>query len=284
MARINLLPWRAERRKQRQKEFLTMLGVAAAAAVLVSFLIVMYYNGQIDGQNKRNEYLRDQIAAVDKQIDRDRGARQEEGRAARAQAGHRGAAGQPLADGASVRRAGPHDPRWRAARPRSSRTATELTLRAARSPMRGSAPTCATWRRSGWMSNPDLSIIEAKGDDNGPAERVLAQGHAEESQRSGHRGAAAALQPKRRRGAVAQSMRHRQPRAATEPARRCAGTSASAPAPPQPLAPSPAEPTTPPATEGSHEQQDRSAQSGHQQPRLVAVRDQDRGLRHRSAW
>ena len=58
MARINLLPWRAERRKQRQKEFLTMLGLsAAAAAVLVSFLIVMYYNGQIDGQNDRNQYL-----------------------------------------------------------------------------------------------------------------------------------------------------------------------------------------------------------------------------------
>ena len=31
MARINLLPWRAERRKQRQKEFLTMLGLSAAA-------------------------------------------------------------------------------------------------------------------------------------------------------------------------------------------------------------------------------------------------------------
>ena len=29
MARINLLPWRAERRKQRQKEFTAMLGAAA---------------------------------------------------------------------------------------------------------------------------------------------------------------------------------------------------------------------------------------------------------------
>ena len=34
MARINLLPWRAERRKQRQKEFLTTLAVSALAAVL----------------------------------------------------------------------------------------------------------------------------------------------------------------------------------------------------------------------------------------------------------
>ncbi|HQZ30904.1 MAG TPA: fimbrial protein, partial [Arenimonas sp.] len=29
MARINLLPWRAERRKLRQKEFVSMLGLAA---------------------------------------------------------------------------------------------------------------------------------------------------------------------------------------------------------------------------------------------------------------
>ena len=32
MARINLLPWRAERRKQRQKDFATMLGGALIAA------------------------------------------------------------------------------------------------------------------------------------------------------------------------------------------------------------------------------------------------------------
>ena len=31
MARINLLPWRAERRKLRQKDFLGMLGLAVAA-------------------------------------------------------------------------------------------------------------------------------------------------------------------------------------------------------------------------------------------------------------
>ena len=68
MAKINLLPWRAERRKQRQQEFLTMLGVASAAAVLISLLIVLYYNGQIDGQNNRNQYLTDQISALDKQI------------------------------------------------------------------------------------------------------------------------------------------------------------------------------------------------------------------------
>jgi len=69
MAKINLLPWRAERRQQRKQEFLTMLGAAAAAAVLVSFLIVLYYNDQIDGQKARNQYLTDQIAIVQQQID-----------------------------------------------------------------------------------------------------------------------------------------------------------------------------------------------------------------------
>ena len=53
MARINLLPWRAERRKQRQKEFGILLGMSALGAVLLSFLIVGYYKAQISGQNER---------------------------------------------------------------------------------------------------------------------------------------------------------------------------------------------------------------------------------------
>jgi type IV pilus assembly protein PilN len=69
MARINLLPWRAERRKQRQKEFSILLGLSALGAVLLSFLMVGYYNAQISGQNDRNQYLTDQIAQVQKQID-----------------------------------------------------------------------------------------------------------------------------------------------------------------------------------------------------------------------
>ncbi|HVR81694.1 MAG TPA: PilN domain-containing protein [Luteimonas sp.] len=68
MARINLLPWRAERRKLRQKEFLTMLGLSAAAAAVLAFLIISYYSAQISGQNERNAYLHDQIAKVDTQI------------------------------------------------------------------------------------------------------------------------------------------------------------------------------------------------------------------------
>ncbi len=68
MSRINLLPWRAERRKQRQKEFGIMLGLAALAGVVLWFLVNMYYNGQISGQETRNAFLTQQIADVDKQI------------------------------------------------------------------------------------------------------------------------------------------------------------------------------------------------------------------------
>ena len=68
MAKINLLPWRAERRRLRQKDFYGMLGLAALAGVLVSFLIVSYYNGRIGSQNSRNEFLRGEITKVDGQI------------------------------------------------------------------------------------------------------------------------------------------------------------------------------------------------------------------------
>lgn len=68
MARINLLPWRAERRKSRQKEFVGMLGLAALAGVLVAFLVYSYYGGRITGQTERNDYLRGEITKVDGQI------------------------------------------------------------------------------------------------------------------------------------------------------------------------------------------------------------------------
>ena len=68
MARINLLPWRAERRKQRQKEFLAMLAVSGVLALVLSFLIISYYNGQISGQNDRIGFLKKQISSVDAQI------------------------------------------------------------------------------------------------------------------------------------------------------------------------------------------------------------------------
>ncbi|NLW97216.1 PilN domain-containing protein [Luteimonas wenzhouensis] len=68
MARINLLPWREERRKQRQKEFGLMLALAALAGLVLWFLVNLYYNAQISGQKERNRFLQQQIEEVDKRI------------------------------------------------------------------------------------------------------------------------------------------------------------------------------------------------------------------------
>ncbi|MGE0208676.1 MAG: PilN domain-containing protein, partial [Lysobacteraceae bacterium] len=68
MARINLLPWRVERRKQRQKQFYTMLGTAAIIAVLAVFGLKMYYDSLIEAQQARNAYLQQEIVAVEAKI------------------------------------------------------------------------------------------------------------------------------------------------------------------------------------------------------------------------
>lgn len=166
MAKINLLPWRAERRKQRQQEFLTMLGVASAAAVLISLLIVLYYNGQIDGQNNRNQYLTDQITALDKQIaeiaelDKKKAGllkrKQviEELQASRSQMVHLfDELARTIADGTQI---------------------TSIQQNGAEMTLLGRAQSNArvsTYMRnldvSGWMGDPDLSIIELRGADPG---------------------------------------------------------------------------------------------------------------------
>jgi type IV pilus assembly protein PilN len=68
MARINLLPWREERRKQRQQEFFVLLGISALAAVVVVFISMWYIGTQIDAQNERNQTLEREIKALDAQI------------------------------------------------------------------------------------------------------------------------------------------------------------------------------------------------------------------------
>jgi type IV pilus assembly protein PilN len=68
MARINLLPWREERRQLRKREFFTQMGVAAAGAVAAVIGGIMFMNSQIELQNERNQYLKAQIADLDRKI------------------------------------------------------------------------------------------------------------------------------------------------------------------------------------------------------------------------
>ncbi|MBN2702437.1 MAG: PilN domain-containing protein [Methylohalobius sp. ZOD2] len=68
MARINLLPWREELRRQQQKEFFLGVGLAASLAVLSMLLVHWYIADQIEYQQQRNQYLSDQIAILDRKI------------------------------------------------------------------------------------------------------------------------------------------------------------------------------------------------------------------------
>jgi len=69
MPRINLLPWREGERKERKLAFTVALGVAALAAGLTTFIAYIAFGSMIEGQEARNEKLRGEIKAVDKQIE-----------------------------------------------------------------------------------------------------------------------------------------------------------------------------------------------------------------------
>ncbi len=68
--RINLLPWRAERRRLREREFYTMLGGAAIVGVLAVFLWSMITSAKVDNQAARNTYLSGEIAEMDSRIEK----------------------------------------------------------------------------------------------------------------------------------------------------------------------------------------------------------------------
>ncbi|MCL7713115.1 PilN domain-containing protein [Stenotrophomonas mori] len=164
MARINLLPWRAERRKQRQREFYTMLGLAAAAGVVLSLLLYFYYDGQVGGQNERNRFLDAEIAKVKEQNQEiERLDRQKERLLARKQVieelqGKRSqmvhlfdALVRTIPDGVVLT---------------SLKQEGEILTLEGRT--QSNARVSAYMRNlesSGWMSNPELSIIEAKAQD-----------------------------------------------------------------------------------------------------------------------
>lgn len=161
MARINLLPWRAERRKQRQKEFGLMLALAALAGVALWFLVSGYYSAQIEGQRNRNAFLDREIAQLDEKIkeieelDRQRGrllARKEvieELQASRSQMVHLfDSLVRTIPDGVML---------------------TTLKQEGDKLTLDGRAQSNArvsTYLRNlegaGWMSDPKLSVIEAK--------------------------------------------------------------------------------------------------------------------------
>jgi type IV pilus assembly protein PilN len=68
MAYINLLPWREEAERAKQRDFFIILGGLATFSLLIIIVIGQYYQARIDGQNVRNQYLSNEIAKVDVRI------------------------------------------------------------------------------------------------------------------------------------------------------------------------------------------------------------------------
>jgi len=68
MIPINLLPHRAERRKELQKQFITLAALTVLIGGIVWFLGHSFLERQINGQNQRNTFLETKITELDKKI------------------------------------------------------------------------------------------------------------------------------------------------------------------------------------------------------------------------
>lgn len=66
--RINLLPHREQRRQRRKKDFVALIGATAAIAAVAVGAVGMFNDSLIETQESRNQLLRDENAALDKQI------------------------------------------------------------------------------------------------------------------------------------------------------------------------------------------------------------------------
>jgi type IV pilus assembly protein PilN len=66
--RINLLPWREEKRKARRQQFFALVGLVSVLAGLIWFMGYGVINGYIAAQDGKNEFLKKEIAGLDKEI------------------------------------------------------------------------------------------------------------------------------------------------------------------------------------------------------------------------
>lgn len=69
MIRINLLPHREEKRKALRQQFYALSGLIAVLAGLIVILVHGIISGYISQQESKNEFLKKEIAALDKEID-----------------------------------------------------------------------------------------------------------------------------------------------------------------------------------------------------------------------
>lgn len=69
MIRINLLPHRAEKRRARQVQFIALSVISAVLAALVVGAVQVAISTEISYQERRNAYLKQETAVLDKQIE-----------------------------------------------------------------------------------------------------------------------------------------------------------------------------------------------------------------------
>lgn len=69
MIRINLLPHREEKRRVRRQQFYALLGLVTLLSGLIVFLIYSVVAGYEAAQDDKNDFLKKEIAVLDKQID-----------------------------------------------------------------------------------------------------------------------------------------------------------------------------------------------------------------------
>ena len=68
MPHINLLPWRETARQESQKQFISVLIALSIASAFLVFLLSLYFSDRVDGQHFRNDYLKSEIAILDRRI------------------------------------------------------------------------------------------------------------------------------------------------------------------------------------------------------------------------
>jgi len=68
VAKINLLPWRSELRKEQQRQFLTIMGLSVLLVVVGVLAVHLQYARLIGKQTERNVFLQKHIVRVEAQI------------------------------------------------------------------------------------------------------------------------------------------------------------------------------------------------------------------------
>lgn len=166
MARINLLPWRAERQKERKKQFILMLAMSAVAGLAAWFLVNTYYSMQISGQQERNAFLDQEITTVKAKITEIEALEQkknnllnrkkviEELQANRSQMVHLfDSLVRTLPDGVILTGI--------------NQDGDKLTLEGRSQSYARVSSYMDNLSASGWMTKPELSVIQAEGDNSG---------------------------------------------------------------------------------------------------------------------